>query len=150
MSFFKKINAPKEVQALLGVLDEIACRRVGQTGISIPIANTWHDSEAFQIVRNHIENLILARPEWSARIIQEQGISPRQWVWQGVANFAGDLVESGQYHIYRGALNPMGPGEDLVQLFDMAVDELTRMGVLQPDYAEKQKAGLRENIRTVG
>jgi len=149
MSFLKKITAPKEVQAALGVLDEIGCTVVPSRLLGLNIPQPLHDWQAFKIVRSEVEKVIFTDPHEFARMIQD-GRPLRQWVWGAVANIAGDLAESGQYHIYRGALNPMGPGEDLVQLFDMAADELTRMGVLQPDYAEKQKAGLRENIRTVG
>ena len=149
MSFFKKLTAPKEVRAALGVLDEIACTKVSQLGITIPSASCWHDSDAFQIVRNEIEKMILTRPDWFARMIQE-GTSPREWVWAAVGNTAGDLVESGEYHTYRGFLNALGPGEYLLQLFDTALDELPRMDAMQPDYATEQKAALRKNIRDVG
>ena len=149
MNFFKKLTAPKEVRALLGILDEIACTRVSQSGISIPRASTWHDSEAFQIVRNEIEKMIFAQPHEFVRMVQN-GTPPRQWVWSVIANIAGHRAGSGHYHIYSGFLNPMGPGEELVQLFDMAIDELSRMGATQPDYAREQKAALRKNIKDVG
>ena len=148
--FFKKLTAPKEVRAALGVLDEIACTKVPGEGIGIPMASCWHDSEAFRIVRNQIEKMILAGPDEFARMIQVE-TSPREWVWTAIANVAGDHVESGEYHIgVRGALNPLGPGEYLRKLFDTALDELTRMGAMQPDFAEKQKAALRKNISDVG
>lgn len=149
MSFFKKLTAPKEVRAALAVLDEIACTKVSQLGITIPSASCWHDSEGFQIVRNEIEKMILARANEFARMIQK-GTSPRQWVWGAVANIAGDLIESGQYHIYRGVLNPLGPGEYLAQLFGVAVDELASMGTVDPDYARDQKAALWKNVGEVG
>ena len=149
MSFFKKLTAPKEARAALGVLDEIACTKVSASGITIPSASCWHDSEAFQIVRKEIEKMILARPKEFARMVQK-GTSPRKWVWGAVGNIAGDLVETGQYHFYRGEINPLGPGEHLLQLFDMALDELTRMGAIEADYAIEQKAALRKNIKDVG
>jgi hypothetical protein len=149
MSFFSKLTAPKEVRALLGILDEIACTRVSQSGITIPSADTWHDSEAFQIVRKEIEKIILAHPDEFARMVQD-GTSPREWVWAAISNIAGNHVESGEYHIYRGFLNPLGPGQYLMKLYDTALDELTRMGAMQLDHATEEKSALRKNIRDVG
>lgn len=60
------------------------------------------------------------------------------------------MLESGQYHIYRGVLNPMGPGKDLPMMFDATYDELVQMKAIASDYAEQQKAALRENIKGVG
>jgi hypothetical protein len=149
MSFFSKLMAPIEVRALLGILDEIACTRVSQGGITFRSADTWHDSEAFQIVRKEIEQMILAHPDDFARMVQD-GTSPREWVWGAISNIAGNRVESGEYHMYRGVLNPMGPGQYLMKLYDTALDELTRLGAMQPDYATEEKAALRKNIRHVG
>ena len=44
----------------------------------------------------------------------------------------------------------MGPGEHLLQLFDMALDELTSMGAIEADWAREQKAAIRKNIKDVG
>ena len=60
------------------------------------------------------------------------------------------MLESGQYHIYRGVLNPMGPGEDLLKMFDATYDELVHMKAIDPGYANKQKAALRKNMKDVG
>ncbi len=77
------------------------------------------------------------------------GESPRQWVYANIANIAGDQVESGQYHLYRGILNPLGPGKEFLKLFDIAVDELVRLG-MDNDRGEKQKEQIRKNIQTAG
>jgi len=132
MKFLKKLFAPKEVRAALGVLDE---------------ANYKFNSTAFQLVRNQVEEIILARPKEFARVIQK-GNTPRQWVYSSIANRAGDHVESGQHHFYRGALNPLG--EDLLRLFDSAVDELVRLGAVDADNAETQKVAIRESIKSAG
>jgi len=149
VGLFNKLNAPKEVLAALGVLDEIACLQVPNQGIAIPRAQFWHETEAFRMVRPLVEKAIFAYPGRFARMIQN-GTSARQWVWTVLANMSGDLVESGEYHVWRGALNPLGPGEYLLQLFDTAVDELIKMGVMNHEYASEQKAGLRKRIAEVG
>lgn len=134
MKILKKLFAPKEVRAVLGVLDEADCR---------------FDCPAFQLVRNIIENAVLTNTNKVAKQIRE-GLSPRQSVYSMIANIAGDHIESGQYHIYRGVLNPMGMGKDLLRIFDEAVDEMVKIGVVDEEYAEEQKKGIRENIKTVG
>ena len=107
------------------------------------------DNAGFHLVRNHIEKMILAQPNKFVDIIQ-RGTSLRVWIFTAVANTAGDFLESGNYHIYRGVLNPMGPGNDLLRLFDAAVDELVKIGVLKPEKAKEEKEAIRENIKSVG
>jgi len=91
-SFFKLFK-PKEVKVALDILNK---------------ADQIFDSPKFQLVRNHIEKAILAQPDKFVDIIQK-GTSPHKWIYIAIANTAGDLVESGNYHIYRGVLNPLGP-----------------------------------------
>jgi hypothetical protein len=130
-----KILARKEVQAALGILEEADPHRL--------------DGGAFRIIREEIEGLILShRAEFVAFV--QKGNSIRAWVYTNIANTAGDFLESGQYHVYRGVLNSIGPGEDLLRLFDAAVDELVHMGCLDGESAEMQKDALRENIKSVG
>lgn len=67
-----------------------------------------------------------------------------------IANISGDTVGSGQYHIYRGVLNPIGPGQNLLKILDSAMDELVRLGDTDKENAETQKKATRENTRKVG
>ena len=125
MRFFKVLFAPKEVRAALGVLDEAEysfCR----TG-------PYSRSAAFDLVKPYAERFILA----ASRL--PDGISPREHVYNLIANYAGDLVESGTYHIRRGHLDPNGPGDALYNLFCEAIDELVRIGAMDSDYAEEQR-----------
>ncbi|MCB9852656.1 MAG: hypothetical protein H6819_06145 [Phycisphaerales bacterium] len=69
---------------------------------------------------------------------------------QALANTAGDHIESGNYHAHRGVLDPIGPGSEILQLFDAAVDELVRMNAIDPDFATAKKDELRNRIRDVG
>jgi hypothetical protein len=106
-------------------------------------------SEAFQLVRKPIEDFIFQHSDSFVRVIQK-GTSPRKWVWSAISNEAGDLVESGQYHMYRGILRPMGPGPDLLRLYDIALDELVQLGDIEPQYAEQEKSAIRSNIARAG
>jgi hypothetical protein len=128
--------APQELKAALGALDEAEHR---------------FQTEAFKMVRHVIEKSVVANPDALVRIIRESGgRGPREWVYSQIGNIVGDMLESGQYHIYRGVLNPMGPGKDLLKLFDAAYDELLQMKAVDADYANEQKAALRRNIQGVG
>lgn len=134
MKFLKKIFAQKEVKAALGILDE---------------ASYKFDNEAFRIVRKPIEKTILAKSHKFVNVIQN-GVSPREWTYTAIAEVAGDLLGSGSYHIYRGVLNPLGPGNDLLKLFNAAIDELTKIGALDIKEAKAAKNAIRDNIKSVG
>lgn len=134
MKALKRMLASKEVRAVLGVLDE---------------ADQRFDCPAFEMVKNQIEQAVLSQPDVATDKLRN-GLSARQVVYSMIANIAGDFVESGQFHIYRGVLNPLSGGEDLLRIFDSAVDEMVQIGAVDEKYAAEQKAGIRENIKTVG
>lgn len=136
MSILRKAFAPQEVKAALGALEEAAYR---------------FQFDAFQMVRTVIEKSLFSNPDAFVRAIRESGgRTPREWVYSQIGNIAGDMLESGQFHIYRGVLNPIGPGEDLLKMFDVTYDELLQMKAVTPEYATSQKDALRECIRGVG
>jgi hypothetical protein len=145
--FLKKLFPPKEVKTALDILNK-ADREFCNRGFRSTRGHIER-SRVFQLVRGLIEKILFAHSDEFSEKIQ-QGASPRHWVYRTIANIAGDLVESGNYHIYRGVLNPMEPGEELVEIFDIAVDELVEMRVLDTERAKKEKGELRENIKSVG
>ena len=134
MKWLRRLLAPKEAQAAIGILDELE--------LTFACA-------AFRVIREQVEPMILARPKEFAEIVR-RGTPVRQWVLGAVSNVAGDLVESGRYHIYRGVLDRMGPGEDLLRVYDSTIDEAVRLGFVDANWGEKQKVGLRRNIEAVG
>lgn len=107
------------------------------------------NNETFYIVKEKIEKAIHKEPKKVSELIKN-GTSPIEWVYSIVSNISGDYVESGQYHLYRGILNPMGPGEKLLKLFDDSTDKLVEIGAIEESYAKEQKRGVRDNIKTVG
>ena len=134
MKMLRRIFAPKEVRITLNILDEVGLE---------------FDCEAFRMLKTRIEDAFLRDYNQVVSGVKE-GISPRQQVYTAIANLAGDYVESGEYHLYRGWLNPFGPGEDLLRLFDASVDKLVQMRACSVKEAKAQKAGVREGIKTVG
>lgn len=134
MNFFKKLFAPKEVSAAVGILDEISCD-INLSG--------------FEVVHEPIKNLITSDMNKFVEIVKRSP-SIRVWVLSAVANMAGDAVESGEFHVYRGVLNPMGPGNALLKAFCYCLDGLVKEGQISSANSEKQKKTLRKNIAEVG
>lgn len=134
MKFLKKLLAPKEVRVAFGVLDEIGFE---------------FNNEGFHILRNIIEDLYL---KFSKDIATDarNGLTPRRQIYTSIGNIAGDLLESGRYHMYRGVLNPLGPGGDFLRLYNFALDNLVQSGAIDEEFAKEQRTGLQENIKNVG
>jgi hypothetical protein len=102
---------------------------------------------AMQKVSERVEASIRAQSaEFLASV--RTGGSVRQHVYSYIANEAGDEVESGRSHIYRGVLT--STGEDYVNVFDAAIDELVKMEAMDKAFGEEQKDRLREGIEAVG
>jgi len=128
----KKSFSEKEVKEALGILEE---------------ASKEFGSGVFDLVKENVEKSILSNTEQFLDVVRK-GRSVRKCVYSIIANTAADLVESGHYHIYRGILT--GPGEDLLKIFDAAIDELVRLGDIDLERAKKEKAAVRENIEAMG
>jgi len=135
---FYKFFGSAELKAVLGILDE-ACHK-------------FNTKTFEEIIRPKIEKPILSNPQKVRQILKK--IPPREWLYGIIANIAGDLLESGEYHIYRGVLSSRlsgtGPGQDLLEIFDKATDELVKIGNISTKFAKEQKLQLRKNIKEVG
>ncbi len=128
----------REVNDLLNVLNE---------------AQRKYQSEAFKEIGELIRKSILAHPDEAVRLFQEHPeFTASEWVYSQIGNIAGDMLESGNHHIYRGVLNPIGLGPDLLKIFDASYDELLAMKAKDIDieYANEQKSAIRQNIKRVG
>ena len=132
MKAFKRRFASKEVKDALDFLNELGSE---------------FDCLAFRILQSKLEDDFLASNKEVVALVKE-GVSPRVQVYNAIANLAGDLVESGEYHVYRGVLNQ--EGQDLLRLFDTAIDRLAQNGAIDSNYADTQKAGIRKSIKSVG
>jgi hypothetical protein len=134
MSFLKRIFKPREVQIVLKLLDE---------------AELSVNSPAFSLIKKHIKTGISKFPDKIVENLKESQ-SPQQIVYLMIANTAGDQLETGIYHMYRGVLNPLDSGPELLRIYNFAIDELVRIGYMSEKEAEENRSGLHENIRNVG
>lgn len=130
----KKTFSENEVKEAIGILEE-ASQKFGSGG--------------FNLVKENVEQSIFSDTKQFIDVVRK-GRAVRKYIYSMIANVSGDMVESGHYHIYRGVLNPMGPGEDLLKIFDSAMDELVELGETDTKNAEEQKEAVRNNMQNMG
>tara|TARA_B100001971_G_C18020144_1_gene446943 strand:- start:122 stop:766 length:645 start_codon:yes stop_codon:yes gene_type:complete len=122
------------VRAALDLLDEMARE---------------FDNPAFEEIRKHLKRRFRKKRKKAAESFND-GNPPHKRIYNMVANLSGDWLECGEHHMYRGVLNPMGIGGDLLKIFDTIQDKLVLIGASDKELAQEQKRAVRENIKAVG
>jgi len=122
------------VRAALDLLDEMARE---------------FDNPAFEEIRKHLKLRFRKKRKKAAESFND-GNPPHKRIYSMVANLSGDWLECGEHHMYRGVLNPMGIGGDLLKIFDTIQDKLVLIGACDKKFAQEQKRAVRENIKAVG
>jgi len=133
----KKSFSKKEVKEAFEILEE--------AGKKFAFA-----SYGFDLVKTHAEKSILSEAKQLTKSVRSGKVTVRKYVYSLITYISGNLVSSGQYHIYRGVLSPMGPGEDLLKILDSGLDELVAMGDMNKEEAMEQKEVVRKNIEEMG
>ena len=103
----------------------------------------------YDLVKSYVEKSILSDTQQFIDVVR-QGRPVREYVYSKIANISRNMVESGQFHIDRGVLNPMGLGEELLKIFDLAIDKLVILGDIDKESAQEQKELIRKNVLDVG
>lgn len=106
---------------------------------------------ALEKVAKVVKAQILNEPHKVERYIKENqsnGVSPEVWVYSCFHNLSGDMLESGENMVYRGGLDSLGSG--LLQIFDDTADHLVKIGSVDRDYCDRQKANIRKTIGGMG
>ncbi len=127
--FFKT----QKTKALLGVLEE-ARYEFKQKKI-----------RTFEGIYQRIKKMVLTQKEPT-----NEDMSPRSAIYNIIASLTYEHINSGQNHMYRGVINPMGSGKDYIVIYNFAIDELMRLGELSKEEANKCKSVLKNNIQAVG
>lgn len=134
MDIFNKFFLEKEIKDVLGVLDELSLE--------------FKDYAYFENVRDLVKKIILKNKNEIIKIINEQNISPRRTACSWINNVAGDSLEGGQYHVYRGVLNFVG--EAYLKIYDKSTDILLEVGEMSKESAEQHKQDIRACIKRAG
>lgn len=129
--FLKKLFADKDLKAFYGVLDELSYS---------------HDTQAFEIIKTLINN---EKPENIRENINKE-TSPRVLVHYLIRENICSQIISGNYHLTRGVLNPLGPGKDFLVLFDYAVNVLVENNFLSKEEGKGDFFFIRQCVRDSG
>lgn len=139
MLFLKRLFAPKEVKAALGVVEEC----------ELTFSSEGLHGDCFKIVKSELVPYILK----SSQILKDHlsnGFTIRGCVLAAIVTIAQNHVTSGRYHTYRGVMSPIGPGPALRQICEKAIDSLVQEGSVTKDDSEQWKKDIREQISNVG
>lgn len=107
------------------------------------------DDQAFKTVMYHFNEFVILNSNKIEQVVPK-GISFQAFTYGTLCNISGDLLESGNYHLYRGLLNPLGPGEELLKIFDESLEALEKNKIITMDLVKEQKLALRKNIENMG
>ncbi len=114
-------------------------------------AETLYKNESFKIIKQIIEKQIKNDTNSIDQIIEESnGGTIEEWIHSQIGNIAGDLLESGNYHVYRGVLN--NTGNELFNIFKKSYEILLDINAkdIDKEYANIQIAVLKRNINNIG
>ncbi len=134
MSIISKLLLSKEIKAIDQILGEVGNK---------------FNQEAFSSIKSVIHEAISAEPTQFKNAIRESK-SLNQYVYTIITNIAGNEVESGRHHLYRGVLNPLGLGKEYLHIYKSCLNELVNLNAVNKNQAEEELNALLENIKTVG
>lgn len=79
----------------------------------------------------------------------------REWLYAEINNMAGDMIESGEYHIYRGFLSPLG--KKILWYYNKSLAKLVKLQakdangtLIDKDYASNQYKTMLGIIKDLG
>ena len=142
MGLFKK--HPIEVQTVLSLLDETEQQLERAIPPTAGLPSRY--SEAFALVKREV---LANLDKWKALIDKEKD-RPEVCPYVMLMWVAGNHLQSGEHHTYRGLLSPLGLGNDLLRIFDASVDELFKLGALEADAMQGMKETIRARIKGAG
>ena len=133
MPFFKKLFLPKELKNVLTVLDS---------------EEVLFDAPDFDLVKGHITRDLHEKVAGLLQFMEETKPDIRVLVLRFIALHSSGLVQSGNYHVYRGVLS--NTGQNLLSIYNRANDELCKIGNITKEQSNDDKRAVREEIKNVG
>ena len=116
---------------------------------SLKVAEKEINNKNFHLIKDDIKKGINSQSEEISKVIA-QGRTPTQWVYMNIVLVARDLLGIGDYHIYRGVINTMGPGNELIQIHKKALEKLVQIKAISIEQAKEENKTLEEDIKQTG
>jgi hypothetical protein len=143
LEFYTSRFRPKEISDCLAALEQVR-----------PLFSKVRPADSVllnaDLVLTRVESAVVSLA-WRKKLIEltksERNV-PRDVILSLVVQESKSLLETGQYHIWRGALNEEGFG--IKATFDIALDELVKSGAIDDAGAKKQRAEVANAIASVG
>lgn len=107
------------------------------------------NNNAYLRVYDFLSEAIRSNQEDVAHQIQKLG-SAKYFVYDRIAIVVLDFIESGDFHIYRGVLNPLSDGKDLVRIYENVTQEMLAGGHITKDLHESLLTTLKQSIAESG
>lgn len=130
---FCRMFVSKEIKAVFTALDEIG---------------EFNGLLFFNDVKQQVEKILIKNNRDFTSIIKRDGILPIRTAYSMINNVSGDMLETGRYHFYRGALGSIGI--QLLQMYDISTDKLVEYGEMDSQQASKHKEEMRKIIKSIG
>ena len=143
LEFYSNRFRPKEVADCLAALEQVR----PLFSKVMPAESVMLDAD---LVLSRVKSGVTSSASRKALIelIKNERNAPRDVILSLVVQESKSLLETGQYHIWRGALNDHGFA--IKASFDIALDELVKSGVIDDAGAKKQRAEVAKAIASVG
>ncbi len=134
ISFKSTFFPSKTIRSLLKTLDEIELE--------------FDDlSFYFSYVKSEIKSSIVENQKDYIKVLNS-GKSYRELILVSIANFSGNLVESGNFHVYRGCLDSTGEG--ILKVFYKSLEDLVKINAIDLESANIQREAIKETIDFIG
>lgn len=139
-SLIQKLFKSEEVQLLLKTLDvEIA---------KIDNLSNFELSMAYDLIKDELRQTIISNSAIIKRKIGQENVSSLVLAYASIKNLAGAYLQSGRYHVYRGALSM--EGQALKSLFIYSSTKLIDLGNFTVEQAAEHLRMLEDDIGGVG
>jgi hypothetical protein len=116
---------------------------------SLKLAEKEINNKSFHLIKDNIKRGINSQSGEISKVITK-GRTPTQWVYMNIVLVARDLLGIGDYHFYSGLINPMGPGNGLIQIHKKALEKLIQINAISIEQAKEENKALEEDIKQAG
>ena len=124
---------PKEVKAAL---------------LALEIVQQRAPNSAFALIKSELRSLLVDQADKTVASIKEDNLQCETLIHLLMTNVLDRQLCSGAHHRYRGLLSMQG--ENLLELWDYAVKQLSKSGFYDQEKAAHERRWIRSQIQRVG